>query len=79
VRLVLPLAAWMHFVRQRIAGQEPLVDPLAESLSDIANRCTGNAEEDVALFLAVKGMFPQTLLENAEFRAAIVAAYAELA
>ncbi|PTT07210.1 mannitol dehydrogenase family protein [Caulobacter sp. HMWF025] len=78
-RLVLPLAAWMHFVRQRVAGQEPLVDPLAESLSDIASRCTGNAEEDVALFLAVKGMFPQTLLENADFRAAIVAAYAELA
>jgi fructuronate reductase len=77
-RLVIPLAAWMQFVRLRASADEAIVDPLAERLVATAAECTGEAAPDVAAFLKLETVFPPTLAANPAFVAALEKAYADL-
>lgn len=77
-RLVLPLAAWMQFVRGAAHRGVPLVDPLAERLAALGRACTGIAAEDVHRFLALDAVFPPELAAAQRFRTAMEKAYAEL-
>ena len=78
-RLALPLAAWMHFVRRRVAEGVKIVDPLAERLGETAANFTGEAKSDVAQFLKLEPVFSRELAGNAVFVAALEKAYAALA
>jgi fructuronate reductase len=55
--LCMPVAAWMHFVRRQANSGVALVDPLAAGLSDIGRTATGDAQRDVAAFLALDSVF----------------------
>ncbi|MDP4536804.1 mannitol dehydrogenase family protein [Alkalimonas collagenimarina] len=72
------IAAWCLFIRQRQQSQTKLTDPLAEQLLAVAAQCSGNAEADVALFLAIDAVFPRELTEQNAFKQAVVAAYQQL-
>jgi fructuronate reductase len=77
--LCLPVAGWLHFLRQRAqTGQPKLVDPLAERLLAIATGTTGHASADVAAFLALESVFPPALVADARFRDALEKAYTSL-
>lgn len=77
-RLVLPIAAWMHFVRDKSIGDRKLTDPLAASLLAIADACSGDARHDVLGFLAIETMFPQALRNDGRFVDALMVTYGEL-
>jgi fructuronate reductase len=74
-RLVLPLAAWMHFIRNRAVSAEPIVDPLHELLSACGRRACGESSHDLPLFLELPNVFPTNLGHNAEFVRMLGAAY----
>jgi fructuronate reductase len=79
-RLCVPLAAWMHFLRRRVAAGVPLVDPLASRIADVVRaRTDGRAPSDVAAFLGLEEVFARDLATSAPFRAALERAYARLA
>ncbi|MBB3343458.1 mannitol dehydrogenase family protein [Luteimonas sp. RC10] len=56
-RLCLPIAAWMHFVRRQAQAGVALVDPMADTLAKIGQEATGDAQGDVARFLALREVF----------------------
>ena len=66
-RLVLPVAAWMHFVRTRAATATPIADPLSKQLAACGQHATGGSRHDLQMFLALPGVFPADLARNAEF------------
>ena len=72
------IAAWCRFIVKRYNDNEKLVDPLAEPLLAVAAQCTGQADTDVALFLAVDAVFPPELSLNPDFFQAVHAAYQQL-
>jgi fructuronate reductase len=74
-RLCVPLIAWFQFVRRRVRDDIRIVDPLADRLVAIANQCTGDAQHDVALFLALEPVFPRQIANDATIIAALVRAY----
>nr|WP_298717116.1 mannitol dehydrogenase family protein [uncultured Steroidobacter sp.] len=78
-RLCVPLAAWFHFIRRMTRDQRQIMDPLAAQLSELANRCSGDAAGDVSLFLGLEKVFNADLARNQIFRAALENAYARLA
>jgi fructuronate reductase len=55
--LCLPLAAWVRYVRRQALAGVALVDPLADQLSALGRASKGRAEDDVAAFLALDGVF----------------------
>lgn len=69
-RLAVPVAAWMRFIERRAAEGVEIVDPLAPTLKDL---------KGVEDFLALEQVFPRALVADATWRAAVEAAYAELA
>jgi fructuronate reductase len=74
-RLALAVAAWMHFIRSRVATATPIVDPLREQLVACGRRATGDAKHDLPMFLNLPGVFPASLARNAEFVQALGGAY----
>lgn len=76
-RLCLPVAAWMQFVRRQARNGVALVDPLDQALSDIGCATTGDAQTDVAAFLALDAVFAP-LSGDAHFVEALYEAYAAL-
>jgi fructuronate reductase len=78
-RLVLPIAAWMHFIRSRVATSTPIVDPLRGQLLACGRSATGDARHDLPMFLNLPGMFPASLVGNTEFTAALGGAYDAIA
>ena len=74
-RLSLTIAAWFHFVRQRLADKIEIVDPLALSLERIGRSCTGNAETDIALFEALDSVFDPALYNEPRFRNSLCLSY----
>ena len=76
-RLCLPVAAWMHFVRQQARDSVTLVDPLDQALSDIGRATTGDAQADVAAFMALDAVFA-SLSGDVRFVEALREAYAAL-
>ncbi|GAA0558310.1 mannitol dehydrogenase family protein [Rheinheimera aquimaris] len=78
-KLAFAIAAWCRFIVKRYKDNEKLVDPLAEPLLAVAAQCTGQADTDVALFLAVDAVFTAELSLNNTFFQAVRAAYQQLA
>ena len=74
-RLALPVAAWLHFIRSRVALGEPIVDPLCEQLAACGQRATGDSKHDLPMFLNLPGVFSASLSHNAEFVRALGGAY----
>jgi len=72
------VAAWMAFIRRQAHAGGEITDPLAADLSDLGRATTGDAQADVARFLALSAVFPADLAAAAPFRAAVEAAYAAL-
>lgn len=78
-KLAFAIAAWCRFIIKRYNDNEKLVDPLAGPLLAVAAQCNGNADTDVALFLAVDAVFPTELSLNTTFFSAVRTAYQQLA
>ncbi|MBV2129494.1 mannitol dehydrogenase family protein [Arsukibacterium indicum] len=74
-KLAYAIAAWCRFIVKRYNDNEKLVDPLAEPLLAVAAKCSGKAQIDVPLFLAVDTVFPPELSLNPEFQQAVATAY----
>jgi fructuronate reductase len=74
-RLVLAVAAWMHFIRSSVALGKPIVDPLCDQLAACGQRATGDSGHDLPMFLSLPGVFSASLSRNAEFVRALGGAY----
>ncbi|WP_024891941.1 mannitol dehydrogenase family protein [Luteimonas huabeiensis] len=74
-RLCLPIAAWMQFVRRQAQAGVALADPMAEALARIGRAATGDAQADVARFLALAEVFGRA---DAGLASALVEAYRRL-
>jgi fructuronate reductase len=75
--LCLPVAAWMQFVRRQARNGVALVDPMADVLAEVGRAATGDANDDVASFLALDSIFAP-LSADARFVDAVREAYATL-
>lgn len=76
-RLAVGVAAWMRFVVRQTAAGSAIVDPLAQTLVDVARTCDGS-EADVARFLALEPVFPLGLAADKRFGASVARAYLDL-
>lgn len=78
--LSLVVASWLLFIRLRYQQQPDtaLVDPLSATLLDCAAACTGEAQTDTRLFLALGQVFPPVLQQSDSFKAELSAAYQQL-
>ncbi len=74
-RLALAVAAWMTFIRSRVALGQTIVDPLCEQLTACGLRATGDSKHDLPMFLNLPGVFPAGLSSNADFVPALGRAY----
>lgn len=63
---VLPVAAWMRFVRRRAASGGAIADPLAARLRALGLACS-DTPQDVHGFVAIEAMFGARLREDARF------------
>ncbi|EIL96083.1 mannitol dehydrogenase family protein [Rhodanobacter sp. 115] len=75
--LCLAVAGWMQFVRRQACRGVALVDPLGEVLAAIGRTCWGDAQGDVAAFLALDEVFA-SLADDVRFVEALCIAYALL-
>lgn len=78
-RMCMPIAAWFHFVRRKANQGEAITDPMADTLSELGRRSTGNANDDVQALLALPRFWPTQLQNNEPVRSALVRAYERLA
>lgn len=78
-RLALAVAAWMQFIRSRVATATPIIDPLGEQLAECGRHATGNSARDLPMFLNLPGVFPAALARNADFVQPLGRAYDLLA
>jgi fructuronate reductase len=74
-RLVLPVAAWMHFIRATAANHLPIVDPLSDQLAACGRHATGDPRHDLAIFFELPGVFPVALTHDSAFVQALGGAY----
>ncbi|QSX73773.1 mannitol dehydrogenase family protein [Lysobacter arenosi] len=75
--LCLPVAAWMQFVRRQARNGVTLVDPMAEVLAEVGRATTGDANDDVARFLALDSIFAPLSADD-RFVDAVRVAYVRL-
>jgi fructuronate reductase len=68
-RLIVPLAAWMLFIRRQARAGAEIVDPLAGTLAD-----AGLSDETAERLLALRQIFPARLAEDPLFRGAVLGA-----
>jgi len=78
VRLCVPIAGWMRFVRSVAQRGETLNDPIAKRLIETGKACSGRAVTDVPLFLGLGEVFPRALAVEPRVIAAVSAAYDDL-
>jgi fructuronate reductase len=78
-RLCIPIAGWMHFVRRQAARGERVKDPLAERLFAVGRACQNRSRLDVPKFVGVREVFPERLVQDANFINALARAYDDLA
>ena len=76
-RLLIPVAAWMHFVVRQARAGVAIVDPDAARLSGIGLACSGDAEHDLKLF-ASTGVIPESLARNEVFTRTLRKAYNDM-
>lgn len=77
-RLMIPIAAWMHFVRARVRDGVAIVDPLAVPLAALGLQANGDADHDLPLFLALPGVFAAPMTQEPRFTRALGEAYAAI-
>jgi fructuronate reductase len=77
-RLCVPIAAWLHFVRQRALRGERVVDPFAEKLFEIGRETEGRASTDLRRFFEIDQVFAPEWVAEPRFVAALSKAYDEL-
>jgi fructuronate reductase len=77
-RLVMPIAAWMHFVVRQAKAGVAIVDPDAARLASLGAACTGDARADIARFAVCDAVLPPALLSDERFRLALEIAYQRL-
>lgn len=68
-RLVVPIAAWIAFVRDKAQQDEAIIDPLADLIGPAAS-----ASDPVTEMLALRQVFPEKLAEDSRFRHALAEA-----
>jgi fructuronate reductase len=78
-RMCVPIAAWFHFVRRKATRGEAITDPMADALSELGRRCSGDPTHDVEAFLSLPRFWPAQLSGNAQVRSALERAYERLA
>lgn len=74
-RMAVGVAAWMQFVRRQAASGATITDPLAETLIDVGQACSGEAAWDVGKFLDLREVFSPDLANAQRLRTALEAAY----
>src|SRR6185312_796598 len=74
-RLAIPIAAWLVFAVRQAASAAPLVDPLADTIGEIA---AAPPERQLDRFLALRTVFPPAIAHAPPFRAALATAHAAL-
>ncbi|HEV2271416.1 MAG TPA: mannitol dehydrogenase family protein [Steroidobacteraceae bacterium] len=74
-RLMVPIAAWMHFIRARAREGVEIVDPLSAQLAALGRAVTGEAAHDLPAFFALPGVFPASLAQEPRFVRALDEAY----
>jgi fructuronate reductase len=74
-RLCVPIAAWMHFVRNRARDGERVVDPWSERLFEIGAAAEGRASADLPRFFELENVFAGGLVAEPRFTAALGRAY----
>ncbi len=79
VRLTVPIAAWMHFIRARARDGIDIVDPLTAQLTALGREVTGEAAHDLPLFFGLPGVFPVPLTQEPRFTRALAEAYGVIA
>jgi fructuronate reductase len=65
----------MLFVRRAARDGVEIGDPLRVDLTKIGKACSGDARQDVPLFLSLDAVFPRTLAADARFRTPLNNAY----
>jgi len=78
-RLVVPLAAWMHFIARQAQAGATIIDPDAERLAATGRGCTGHARADIERFLALGTVISPALAAHEPFKRVLERAYARLA
>ena len=73
-RLCVPVAAWLHFIRDAVRDGRAIVDPLAAALAALAARCDGS-DRDIAVWMELASVFPDGLRRSDAFLGALTAAY----
>ena len=76
-RLAVPVSAWMRFIRDRALRGVPIVDPLADALTEVGKGASGVGADDVARFLALEPVFSREGLP-APYVEALITAYGAL-
>ncbi len=74
-RLCLTVAAWFHFIRQRVRDGHEIIDPLAPALERIGSLCTGNTQTDIAHFGELDGVFDPVLYRESRFHRLLCRSY----
>src|SRR5690606_10489879 len=78
-RMCVPIAACFHFVGRKAANGDTIVNPMADALSEIGQRCTGVAAHDVSAFMNLPRFWPARLASNELVRHGLTRAYEQLA
>jgi fructuronate reductase len=73
-RLCVPIAAWLHFIRDAVRDGRTIVDPLAAVLAMLAARCDGS-DGDIEVWMELESVFPEGLRRSDAFLDALTAAY----
>ncbi|MFL9840854.1 mannitol dehydrogenase family protein [Sphingomonas sp. ST-64] len=71
-RLAVPVAAWIAFIARKADAGTPIIDPLAQTLSDAARGASD--EQLVERLLTLNAIFPADLAQDDQFRRAVTTA-----
>jgi fructuronate reductase len=78
-RLLMPIAAWMHFIVRQAKAGVAIVDPDAARLASIGVACTGDVRADLTRFAVCESVLPPALMNEERFRKELETAYSRLA
>ncbi|KMT63736.1 mannitol dehydrogenase family protein [Catenovulum maritimum] len=71
----LVVAAWIRFIWNKQQTSAQFNDPRADELLSLVAQFTGDAAQDIELFLSVPNLLPNAFADNQSFKQNLVAAY----